>query len=184
MGRSLLEVTASVKLECCDSCDLPFNAPERISEQALSNVTSRENVPNGYLFSNGQPFVSCLNEQRYRLNRSRYLFQKISISSNGSSYPFQKNGIRLNGLSYPFKKISIHLNGSSYLFKKFVSGSQGLSYSFKSAVRTARAIRSKKLLAFGTVRAVLFKKIYQPFQLSVGKTTVTSSFHWKVKCCE
>ena len=66
-----------------------------------------------------------------------------------------------------------------------------------SAVRTVWAIRSsqpferlelsvqKKLSAFGTVRAVPFKKIRQPFQLSVGKNkTVTSSFHWKVKCCE
>ena len=170
MGRRLLEVTASVKLECCDSCDLPFNAPERMSEQALSNVTSRENVPNG------QPFVSFSNGLRYRSNGSSYLFQKISISSNGSSYPFQKNGIRLNGLSYPFKKISICLNGSSYLFKKFVSGSKGLSYSFKSAVRTARAIRSKKLLAFGTVRAVLFKRICQPFQLSVRKNNSNQQF--------
>ena len=69
--------------------------------------------------------------------------------------------------------------------KKIVSRSNGLSYLFKSAVWTARAIRSKKLSAFGTVRAVPFKKIRQPFQLSVGKNkTVTSSFHWKVKCCE
>ena len=43
----------------------------------------------------------------------------------------------------------------------------------------------KKLSVFGTVRAVPFKKIRQPFQLSVGKNkTVTSSFHWKVKCRE
>ena len=66
-----------------------------------------------------------------------------------------------------------------------------------SAVRTVWAILSsqpfnrlelftqKELSAFGTVRAVPFKKICQPFQLSVGKNkTVTSSFHWKVKCCE
>ena len=66
-----------------------------------------------------------------------------------------------------------------------------------SAIGTVWAIRSsqlferfelsvqKKLSAFGTVRAVPFKKIRQPFQLSVGKNkTVTSSFHWKVKCCK
>ena len=66
-----------------------------------------------------------------------------------------------------------------------------------SAVRMVWAIHSsqpfkrlelsvqKDLSAFGTVRAVLFKKIRQPFQLSVGKNkTVTSSCHWKVKCCE
>ena len=35
------------------------------------------------------------------------------------------------------------------------------------------------------IQAVPFKKICQPFQLSVGKNkTVTSSFHWKVECCE
>ena len=66
-----------------------------------------------------------------------------------------------------------------------------------SAVRMVWAIHSsqpfkrlelsvqKDLSAFGTVWAVLFKKIRQPFQLSVGKNkTVTSSCHWKVKCCE
>ena len=36
MQKRLLEVKASVKLGRCDSCGLPFSAPERISEQALS----------------------------------------------------------------------------------------------------------------------------------------------------
>ena len=44
MGRKLLEVTASVKLGRCDSCGLPFSAPERISEQALSCLLERASI--------------------------------------------------------------------------------------------------------------------------------------------
>ena len=120
------------------------------------------------------PFISRSNRQRYCLNRSSYLCQKISIHSNRSSNPFKKISIRLNGWSYPFKKISIRSNGSSYPFKKICRPFERLELFVQ-----------EKLTAFGTVRAVLFKKIRQPFQLSVGKNKkVTRSFHWKVKCCE
>ena len=103
-------------------------------------------------------FISRSNRQRYRSNRSSYLFQKISIRSNRSSYPFKKISIRLNGWSYLFKKISIRLNGSSYPLKKIGRPFEQLELSVQ-----------EKLTAFGTVRTVLFKKIRQPFQLSVGK---------------
>ena len=95
-----------------------------------------------------------------------------------------------------FKNMNHKVPISSSVFERFelsvqkiVSRSNGLSYLFKSAFQTAQAICQKKpkkqLSAFGTVRADLFKKICQPFQLSVGKNkTVSSSFHWKVKCCE
>ena len=60
-----------------------------------------------------------------------------------------------------------------------------LSLSDEHTFKRLKLSVEKKLSAFGTVRVVPFKKMCQPFQLSVGKNkTVTSSFHWKVKCCK
>ena len=55
-----------------------------------------------------------------------------------------------------------------------VSRSNGLSYPFKKHCQSLERFELSRK-----------KKICQPFQLSVGKNkTVTSSFQWKVKCCE
>ena len=84
--------------------------------------------------------------------------KKISIHSNGSSYPFKKVSIHLNGLSYPFKNLT--------------------------SVWMARVIHSKKFVSHSNSSSCPIRNICQPFQLSVGKNKiVTSSFHWKVKCC-
>ena len=69
-----------------------------------------------------------------------------------------------------------------------------------ASVRMARAIRSKKFVGHLNGSSYSFKKSWQPlerFELSCSKKfvnrssylleknkTVTSSFHWKVKCCE
>ena len=93
---------------------------------------------------------------------------------------------RSNSLSYPFKKIC-------QLFKR-------LELSFQknlSAVQTVWAIRSSQL--FERLELSVPKKIVSlwngsscPVQKNWStvpaicwkKQTVTSSFHWKVKCCE
>ena len=69
--------------------------------------------------------------------------------------------------------------------KTFVSRSNGLSYPFKSAVRTARAIRSKKIVSLWNGSSCPVQKNLSTFPAICWKNkTVTSSFHWKVKCCE
>ena len=84
------------------------------------------------------------------------------------------------------KKLASVRTARAIRSKKFVSRSNGLSYiSVQVSRSNGLSYPFKKKSAFGMVRAVPFKKICQPFQLSVGKNkTLTSSFHWKVKCCE
>ena len=120
-------------------------------------------------------FISHSNRQRCRSNRSSYLFRKINIRSNRSSYPFKKISIRLNGWSYLFKKISIRLNGSSYpLKKKLVSHSNSSSYPFKKSWQPLERFELSCSKKFVNHSNYLLEK----------NKTVTSSLHWKVKCCE
>lgn len=85
------------------------------------NDLSRENVPYGLPFLNGQ------------------LFERISgikLCSNGLGYLFQnKNVICFNGLSYLFTKNVICLNGLGYLFEKKLP-----------SIRMAWAIHLKKIV--------------------------------------
>ena len=148
--------------------------------QAFNHATYDAHMPNtAETLKHGKCYGYCFlySIRPHTQKRSQWLavLKRIAFvsRSNGSSYPFKQITIHSNGLSYPFKKINIRFNARVIHSKKLAS------------VRMAWAIRSKIFVSCSSGSHCPFKKICQPLQVSVGKNKiVTSSFHWKVKCCK